>query len=326
MTIEVTSYREFDDVTYSKFRRSLIARASKGSKLQRMFLEKVRETSTFLEFIRSQVAFTDGIDLSPLADQMSEFEFKDPPSDTEQRLFSNWHTLTPRIACRTTFWARVTFRHIEEGRLESFYLAGSGGNLNGGLERIDAVLSSEDGNASELIDRCVRTVLRRLGGLPEARGNRTVYVNCPLSRAWWRERLVAEATQCSPDIVDSVREVTHVSQEYWEQLVTFVVSRNSVFGSPRVRNALVARLGRELCSDVRSPLGRAKDLTRICRSLSAVQASLELSILPQIEIEAIVDEIITMHLVGVQSSETRSQSFKLNQEVNAMASEESIDG
>ena len=30
---------------------------------------------------------------------------------------------------------------------------------------------------------CVRTVLRRLGGLPEVRGNRSVYVDCPFARA-----------------------------------------------------------------------------------------------------------------------------------------------
>ena len=88
----------------------------------------------------------------------------------------------------------MTFRHIEEGRIESSFLAANGGGNVTGAQRIDAALNASTGRGGDasLLDRCVRTVLRRLGGLPEARGNRSVYVNCPLARAWWRERLVAE--------------------------------------------------------------------------------------------------------------------------------------
>ena len=192
--MSVPDYMELDDGEYSRLRRSLIQKSAKGSDLQREFLEKVRVTPSFLEYIDSNVPLRGETDLEPLADKMSEAEFKDPPWDTERRLFSAWRGLTPRIACRTTFWARVTCRHIENGLIESSFLAANGGSQPGGTERIDAALGASGAKAAGMIDNCVRAVLRRLGGLPEARGNRTVYVNCPLARGWWRERLVAEAT------------------------------------------------------------------------------------------------------------------------------------
>ena len=284
-------YIEFDDGDYSAFRRSLIRKSAKGTDVQREFLETVRDSSVFLNYLKNAVRLNGDTDLEPLTDRMSEAEFKDPPSDTEQRLFSAWSNLTPRIACRTTFWSRVTCRQIENGRIESSFLAANGGTQASGSERLDAALRATDADAPKLLDSCVRTVLRRLGGLPD-RGNRSVYVNCPLARAWWRERLISQASSGDSGIEDTVRPVVRVSQQYWENLVTFVVSRNSVFGSPSVRNVFIRTLGKELSTDPNSPLRNATELTRACRTLSAIQASRELSIMPPADVEAIMLELV----------------------------------
>ena len=145
-----------------------------------------------------------------------------------------------------------------------------------------------------MLDGCVRTVLRRLGGLPEARGNRSVYVNCPLARAWWRERLVAEVAAADGEGLEwEIRAVVHPeSQQYWEELVTFVVSRNSVFGSAKVRNILISALARALTDDSRSRLGTAQALNRVCRTVSSIQASRELSVMPDDDITRIMWTVI----------------------------------
>ncbi len=290
-----TNYLEFDDSEYSRLRKSLIHPSAKGSDLQREFLEKVRITSDFLAYIEANISLGGDSDLEPLAEKMSEAEFKDPPWDTEYRLFSAWRDIPPRIASRATFWARVTFRHIAEGRIESAFLAANGGSQPGGAERIDAALDAAGDKAPGMLDHCVRAVFRRLSGLPEARGNRTVYVNCPLARGWWRERLVEEVASGDAELETVVRDVVRVSQEYWERLVTFVVSRNSVFGSSEVRSHFIRTLGVELSSDPKSPLRNAKELVRACRSLSAVQASRELSVLTKDEVESIMLDIVTLH-------------------------------
>ncbi len=244
--------------------------------------------------MKDVVGVQEGEELEPLADRMSEAEFGNPPSDTERRLFEAWGGLTPRVACRTAFWARVTYRHIENGRIESSFLAANGGGNVSGVQRIDEALSSTGEKATLELDRCVRTVLRRLGGLPEARGNRSVYVNCPLARAWWRERLVAEmAGDDGDDLERQIRAVVHPeSQQYWEELVTFVVSRNSVFGSVSVRDTLIRTLAMVLDDNPDSPVRTADELRRVCRSVSSIQASVELSVVPPQEVQTMMRGIV----------------------------------
>ena len=288
-------YAEFDDAQYTRLRRSLIQKSAKGSPAQRQFLAAARDSGKFLSYLQDAVAVHEGVELQPLAEPMSEAEFGNPPSDTERRLFKAWADLTPRIACRTTFWGRVTYRHIEDGKIESAFLAANGGGNVTGAQRIDAALGATGHESTSLLDKCVRTVLRRFGGLPEARGNRSVYVNCPLARAWWRERLVAEvATDKGDGLERQIRAVVHPeSQQYWEELVTFVVSRNSVFGSVAVRNILIRALAKVLDDNPKSPLRTADELKRLCRSVSAIQASFELSVLPQEDLNAMVSHIIS---------------------------------
>ena len=287
-------YAEFDEGGYTRLRRSLIRKSAKGSPAQREFLAAARESGKFLAYMKDAVGVQEGVELEPLAERMSEAEFGNPPSDTEQRLFDAWGSLTPRIACRTPFWGRVTYRHIEEGRIESAFLAANGAGNVSGAQRIDAALKATRDEATPLLDKCVRTVLRRLGGLPEARGNRSVYVNCPLARAWWRERLVAEvATNEGAGLKREIRAVVHPeSQQYWEDLVTFVVSRNSVFGSLAVRNILIRTLAKALDDNPRSPLRTADELKRVCRSVSSIQASFELSVVPPEHVRTMMWDIV----------------------------------
>ena len=287
-------HAQFDDIEYAKLRRSLIRKSAKGTPAQREFLSAARDSARFLEYMCDAVGLEEGAELEPLADRMSEAEFGNPPSDTERRLFLAWRHLTPRLACRTAFWGRLTCRHIEGGRIESSFLAVNGGGNVTGAQRIDAALGATGKKATRLLDGCVRSVLRRLGGLPEARGNRSVYVNCPLARAWWRERLVAEvAANKGAEVESQIRAVLHPqSQQYWEEMVTFVVSRNSVFGSVAVRNILIRALARLLHDNPQSPLRTASELKRACRAVSSVQASTELSVVPQAQVEAIIWEIL----------------------------------
>ena len=163
-----------------------------------------------------------------------------------------------------------------------------------GAQRIDAALNVTGDEATSLLDKCVRTILRRLGGLPEARGNRSVYVNCPLARAWWRERLVAEVTSNEGKGLErEIRAVVHPeSQQYWEDLVTFVVSRNSVFGSVAVRNILILTVAKVLDENPSSPLRTADELKRVCRSVSSIQASFELSVVAPDELKTMMWDIV----------------------------------
>ena len=99
-----------------------------------------------------------------------------------------------------------------------------------------------------------RTIMRNLSGLPEARGNRSVYVDCPFARAWWRQRLVTRVLgHGDPVPVSAVGYVVRLNKGYWERLTTLIGSRNSVFGSDVVQDALVAALAKLLDTRARIP-------------------------------------------------------------------------
>ena len=287
------SYREFDDAAFTRFRRKLLR--TKGGREQRDFLQAVRDDEKFLQVIRNGIATQGSREPSLCPDHLTESEFKQPPASTEVALYNAWSSLSPRVACRTTFWASLTCRHIENGLVQAAYLAANGGPGAGGAERIDRVLQAEGESAAKAIDNCVRTVLRRMGGLPEARGNKSVYVDCPLARAWWRERLVAEVTEHHPDRGDDVRDVTRVNQTYWEELVVLVVSRNSVLGSHTVRNAFILSLADLFVMRPQTPLRIAKTLRSACRMVGTIQASRELSVLEEGELRALMNAIVRLN-------------------------------
>ena len=281
--------RELKDTDYTRFRARLLR--EKGSDVQKEFLLQVRETSAFLD--RMSDLPTEGSEDIPLVPHpLTESEFKDPPADTECTLYTAWSALTPALACRSTFWAYVTLENVRRGLLESVYLAANGGTLPGGAERIDFALHDTTAQGPQKIDSCVRAVLRRLGGLPEVRGNRSVYVDCPLARAWWRERMVEQAAQGDEGMARQVRAVIRIHQTYWEKFVDRIVFRNSTFGSVNIRNAFVRALARFVHLNPGCAITRTDALQRLCRRATAFQGSRELSILDDTELDVLMQDIV----------------------------------
>ena len=292
-------YRELRDTDYTSFRRNLLRK--KGGQAQVEFLRAVRAgNSVFLDYM-SHLGRDGEVAAPGLTGRLTEFEFRMPPSDTEQAIYGVLADLAPVTACRSAFWAGYTCDAIERDQIQAVYLAANGGNLQGGAARIDRALRTLGGNEPEaqgevvggnderpgakLVDACVRTILRRMGGIPEARGKRTVYVDCPFARAWWRVWIVEEVADNDEDIARLVGNVLRLSQTYWEKIVDRIVSRNSTFGASEVRRAFLLTLALEIESarqDVRasgSHLEKPKYLTRVCRRIAAHQGMRELSVL-----------------------------------------------
>ena len=286
----MTSFKELSDSDYTRLRKKLLR--ERGSERQREFLSVVRRTEDFLKWF-STVPTAGSTDAAILPDPLTESEFKDPPPDAESMLYAAWSAVTPAVACRSTFWAHVTLEHIRKGRIESVYLAANGGNLPGGAERIDFALHDETTKAPDGIDACVRTVLRRLGGLPEVRGNRSVYVDCPFARAWWRERTVEQAADGDQELAAHVRSVIRIHQTYWEKLVDRIVFRNSTFGSTNIRNAFMRALAQSIQSNPEAEMAKTDGLQRLCRRATAYQGNRELSILNDSELDALMGTIVS---------------------------------
>lgn len=294
-------YAEFDGAAYARLRKDLLR--EKGGARQRQFLASARAGDAFLDFVAREAPVTAGRSVPVYGDAFTEESYKDPPADVEEELYAVWRALTPSVACRATFWAAVTMRHIEHRRLESSWLAGNGagGTSATGAQRIDYVLTKDD---PKPVDDCVRTIIRNLSGLPEARGNRSVYVDCPFARAWWRERLVTRVLahgEAAPR--SSVGYVVRLTKGYWERLTTLIVSRNSVFGSDVVQDALVAALAKFLETEPASPLRTQQHLGAALRRISAVTAGRELGVLHFDELTDLTADLLAdQHRVSTASS------------------------
>ncbi len=276
-------YEELEDASYTELRKNLLR--SKGSLEQREFLSILRSSNEFSDWVRQKVKIETGGSLPILEERLTEAEFKEPPKNIEKSIFDAWESISPADACRVTFWGYITLRHTEEGKIKSHYLAANGGTMPGGLERIDRIL--KEGNKNE-VDRTVRAALRRMSGLPEARGNRSVYVNCPFARAWWRRYLANEVCEKTGAELTNVVKVLTVSQSYWEELITLVVSQNSVLGDANVRTALIWILSDFIHYEDKKKLFTTKTLGQIRQLIGIRSAWQELGVFSVEELKKII--------------------------------------
>ncbi|MDE0553444.1 MAG: DUF6339 family protein [Candidatus Poribacteria bacterium] len=280
---------EFSDVDYTKLRKNLLRK--KGSNNQIEFLEKVRDSKSFINHMED-IDLTELGEIPILSEKLTENEFNDPPIQTEYAIYSKFKSLSPAQACRSSFWANVTLEHLRSSIIESSYLAANRGSQTSGLERIDHALSIDSDNKSKRIDDCVRTVLRRLGGLPE-RGKRSVYTDCPFARAWWREYMVNQATKNDDKLAKSLRKVIRSSPTYWEEFINRVVIRSPLFGSENVRSAFLRSLAIYINQNPNSSLFQASGMKRLCRRAGVYQGLRELSVLEENELNTLMTEVIT---------------------------------
>ena len=248
-----------------------------------------------MSFLAHRVDVNEGDTLPVFDGPLTESSFKEPTPDQERRMYELWQDAPPSTACRVSFWASATLEHVRDGKItQASWLAANGGITETGEERIDRALSLSGDEGNKALDDCVRTVFRRMSGLPLARGNRSVFVNPTFGRGWWRERIVSRISQRAEPVQDRsmLLEVVRQNQQYWENLVTMIVSRGSVFGSVDVQDALINGLAEQFAKCPETSIRNASTLNRLLRRFSNVAASRELGVLEFSEISGIVSRLI----------------------------------
>ena len=286
-------YRELDGTQYLQFQTLLLK--TKGGELQREFMATLKDSEEFVSLLADRVATKDGEELSMFDGPLTESSFKEPTADQELRMYELWHNTPPSTACRVSFWAGVTLGHIRDSKItEATWLAANGGITETGEERVDRALSLPGEEGNRAVDDCVRTVFRRMSGLPAARGNRSVFVNPSFGRGWWRERIVARISQRGEGVEErpALSDIVRRNQQYWENLVTMIVSRGSVFGSTDVQDAVINSLAKHLRQHPSTPFRNASTLNTVTRRLSNIAASREIGIMEFEEIGQIVDNLL----------------------------------
>ena len=292
------SLKELDSAIFASLRRDLIPE-NKGSELQQEFINAAKSNGTFINWISKKVPYdkSGNKELELYPNKLTQGEFKDTPKIVENIAYDTWSEITPRIACRSSFWGAVTLNHIKKGVIDASYLAVDNTSSQTGLGRIEAALSKQ---SNKLIDDVVRTILRRFSGLPEARGGlRSIYVNCTFGRAWWREKITREAIDVTGGDEEAISRTLRTSQEYWEKLVNLLSTRNSVFGDERIRTSLIWALSDYIDDTKSKSLFRSSGTIDSCMGLLSIfSAYQEFGVYEQNELkEFIKSEVIDPCLV-----------------------------
>lgn len=169
--------------------------------------------------------------------RLTESELFEPPQDTEEAVFNSLRNLPQRLASYPAFWTSYHLDMIESGLVEPSYFAKVQISETGQArtEKALALVSVDE----KPLDRCVRTILRRMGGLPEARGSVSVFQDCRTARSWWRGLFVDEVCGELGTDRDRAWKVLRTNQ-IWEQLTGYVVQKLTVLGDKRIRIALIA--------------------------------------------------------------------------------------
>ena len=172
-------------------------------------------------------------------EKMTESEYSGPPLDSEQKIYERLKLISPRTAASTAFWTTYHIELIQREIIEPGYLAAKAGASQTGRARLESAIKREN---NKQLDESVRTVLRRLGGLPEVRGNVSVFVDCHLARAWWRGYIANAVAEDSQYDCNDIWSLLHLPGAPWVQMMEYGVKRLTVISDRKVRSAFIARL------------------------------------------------------------------------------------
>lgn len=287
-----TTWRAFEETAWTEYRRRLLE--EKGSSRQIDFLEAVEAGGTvFLEQFKD-LTLIGNQDLPVYQTRLSDSQYRMPDPRTEERLYNLWSTLSPSEASRSSLWARLTLVHVEVGHIRASFLTGNGKTHQSGKDRLDRALALRGKARRKTLDDCVRSVIRHLGGVA-ARGNRSLFVDCPFARAWWRTHLRQRVGQHKG--VDSARVTALIcgqQKERWQQFISAMVSRTPVFGLDAVQDAVLSEFAQLVHPESHKPPS-AKTVNQVLRTVALDAAMLEYGVLTPSEVRDRVRKIVVVN-------------------------------
>lgn len=175
--------------------------------------------------------------------RLSESELAEPPLSTEILLAEAIGRIPPRLAALPAFWASYNLELLRRGVIESpshFAKPVSSGPKTTGREVLERVLQQRKNDKK--LEACARTLCRQmLGGVPEERGQVSVYLDPRIARAWWRGQVVRQAVEDLDLQPDSTWDILRKPGAPWEELIQHVVRKLTHVGERTIRSALVAR-------------------------------------------------------------------------------------
>lgn len=221
---------------------------------------------------------------------LAEGELASPPESTEKSLSETIQGVSPRQAALPAFWASCNLELLRRGVVrEPSYFAkpiGSGSEVTG-CGTLEQALKE----GSKHLDSCIRTLCRQLlGGVPEERGQVSVFLDPRIARAWWRGHVVQQAAEDLGVDPDPIWKTLRLTGAPWEELVQHMVRKLTHVGERAIRSALVVRFVEMKLIEDSSPVRRKRTVDLLAatgqcaagRSLGVLSPSEVLDVLREI--------------------------------------------
>ncbi len=218
-------------------------------------------------------------------EKLTENEYSGPPLEVEQQFYTLLKHVPPRMAASATFWTSYQVEMIRRGIIQPSFLAKKTQESQSGRARMEKALRRDDADS---IDKVVRTVLRRLGGLYEARGSLSIYEDCRLARAWWRGFIAVQVSEDSGHDPNLVWKLLHQSSAPYETMMLYQLRKLTIISERGLRSAFLSYL---LEMKIGEKSKERKELVeRILRRIGELSAYQELGFLSYEENKKLIKE------------------------------------
>ena len=242
--------RPFEELAHSDVRqqqKALLNKKGKGVSERRRLLEATLDKRDFLHYWRDACGGVDGRAPNFHGLKLTAPEIIAPPLNIERKIASCFKGMARSQAIKAGTWFAMSLRMVRDDCFAPADLCQPRTkSAPAGRERIKAVLRGKSAGMDDEADKCVRDMLRRMGGVLD-RGTQTVLQDCAWARAYWRSLLVNEAAQelkasdkgRKLDVNDLWRGCRSAA---WRHLSEFMIVRLTVLNEAGMRAALLWRL------------------------------------------------------------------------------------
>lgn len=276
--------RKLSDTGLEQYIRTIIKGDEKSTELRKSLVESTARNNSFVEHVSENIGFEGSISLSLDENlRFNEQQFRSP-TEAEEKILANINAnCTPFTAVSPEYWGSVTLALIEAGVINSRFLAAKPNDkrknkLTGGY-RIDHAIKTEK------CDELSRFILRSFLGHEKIRntGYRDYYQFCPVSRAWWRNRLSEMSAQRNGLKAPEIHKQLTAHKGIWYHLSEKGVSKLTVISDVNIFSGITHNL-------VKNRISSQKECETITSFLGAQTTWRALGAFYPTEISEIIDD------------------------------------
>ena len=181
---------------------------------------------------------------NPPVTEWSEGEFQQPPWESSLEAMKSLEAFKPNELCSPSFWFAIHAKCVESGFLKRSWFA-YGHRDPDGQKNIAQACQSDN---KKIIDKCLRNILRHLGGIV-IRYTRSVYLDCPTASMYWRCHMIREAKKyrkLAKAMPDKDLYKCLSESAVWRQLVEAATTRKTLIGESHIRAAFIVLMAEKI--------------------------------------------------------------------------------